>query len=85
MKKRIVRILSLMTLVFALNFVSTDIQAQCPMCKMSAEKNLDGGGTAGKGLNAGVLYMLMTPYILVGTIGYIWWRNKRKEEEVEFE
>ncbi|MCB0706393.1 MAG: hypothetical protein KDC34_13845 [Saprospiraceae bacterium] len=57
--------------------------AQCPMCKMSAESNLKDGGSAGKGLNAGILYMLAAPYFLVGTIGFIWYRNRRKEEEEE--
>ena len=61
----------------------TTVQAQCPMCKMSAESNLRAGGTAGKGLNAGILYMLAMPYLLVGTIGFIWYRNRRREEEEE--
>lgn len=64
---------------------SYDSFAQCPMCKMSAESNLKNGGTAGKGLNAGILYMLALPYTLVGTIGYIWWRNNRRKEEDEVE
>ena len=51
------------------------------MCRMSAESNLKNGGTAGKRLNNGVLYMLATPYLIVGAIGYIWWRNRRREEE----
>jgi len=59
-------------------FVSSDIAAQCPMCKMSAESNLKAGGTAGKGLNNGILYMLTLPYILVGSLGYLWWRNRRR-------
>ena len=62
----------------------TVVQAQCPMCKMSAESNLKAGGTAGKGLNAGILYMLVMPYVLVGSIGFIWYRNRRKEEDEEF-
>lgn len=62
-----------------------DLIAQCPMCKMSAESNLKNGGTFGKGLNSGILYMLSLPYILVGTIGYIWWKNNRKREEEEME
>lgn len=53
---------------------------QCPMCRMSAESNLQGGGSAGKGLNTGILYMLAAPYVLVGTIGYLWWRSKKKED-----
>ncbi len=61
-------------------FISTDIVAQCPMCKMSAETNLRDGGTAGKGLNKGILYMFAMPYLLVGTLGYLWWRNKRTIE-----
>ena len=60
---------------------SYEASGQCPMCKMSAESNLKNGGSAGKGLNAGILYMLALPYTLIGTIGYIWWRNRRKEED----
>lgn len=63
--------------------LSSELTAQCPMCRMAAESNLENGGTQGKGLNAGILYMLATPYLLVGTIGFLWWRNRRKEESVE--
>ncbi len=53
--------------------------AQCPMCRMSAESDLENGGDKGRGLNTGILYMLAMPYLLVGGIGYLWWRNRRKE------
>lgn len=56
--------------------------AQCPMCKMAAESNLDHGGTAGQGLNTGILYMLMMPYLLVAIIGYIWYRNRKTDVEL---
>jgi len=55
-----------------------DLAAQCPMCKMSAESNLQAGGTAGKGLNRGILYMFATPYLLVFTLGVLWYRNRVK-------
>ncbi len=58
---------------------STDIMAQCPMCRMAAESNLKNGGSAGKGLNAGILYMLVVPYLVVGTIGFIWWKNHKRQ------
>lgn len=61
----------------------TATHAQCPMCKMSAEQNLKDGGTAGKGLNQGILYMFVMPYILVGCIGYVWYRNKLSDEDHE--
>ena len=56
-------------------------EAQCPMCRMSAESNLKNGGSEGKGLNNGILYLLATPYLAVGLIGFIWWKNRRKEED----
>jgi len=82
MKKRLLKILALF---FVLSF-STPIvlPAQCPMCKMSAESNLKDGGSAGKGLNTGILYMLALPYVLVGTIGYIWWRNRKQDVDEVF-
>ncbi len=53
------------------------------MCKMSAEADLKNGGSNGKGLNAGIVYMLTVPYILMGTIGFLWYRERRKIAEEE--
>lgn len=66
-------------------FSNTELNAQCPMCRMSVESNYKNGGSAGKGLNMGILYMLAMPYLLVGTIGYLWWRNRNKEFSDEHE
>jgi len=57
--------------------IGPDLDAQCPMCKISAESNLKDGGTAGKGLNAGILFMLSMPYLLVGTLAYVWFKNRK--------
>lgn len=81
MKARILRWFTALALCLTLSFaLVAPLQAQCPMCRMTAESNLENGGDAGRGLNQGILYMLATPYLLVGLIGYIWWRNRRKEE-----
>jgi hypothetical protein len=76
-------VLSLSLLFFIGIFPTSSVTAQCPMCKMSAESNLKNGGTAGKKLNTGILYMLATPYLIIGTIGFIWWRNRIKEQRLE--
>ncbi len=82
MKARITKYLSILALAFTLSVgTSTPVQAQCPMCRMSAESNLKNGGTQGRGLNNGILFMLAMPYLLVGAIGFVWWKNRRKEEE----
>ena len=76
----------MLVLAISLNMVSpAPLPAQCPMCRMSAESNLKNGGQTGQGLNNGILYMLATPYLLVGLIGFLWWRNRRKEYEIEEE
>ena len=85
MKMRLPKIITVIVLFFSVSLYTPDATAQCPMCKMSAESNLKNGGTAGKGLNKGILYMLALPYTLVGTLGYIWWRNNRRKEEDEVE
>jgi hypothetical protein len=81
MKKNWINMFFAAVLVVVLSGTSSPVAAQCPMCKMSAESNLKNGGTAGRGLNAGILYMLITPYVLVGSIGYWWWRNRRKGQD----
>lgn len=65
-------------------FVIPEISAQCPMCKISAESNMRDGGTAGKGLNAGILYMFALPYLIIGTMGYLWFKNRKNyDQEVD--
>ncbi|MBL7803173.1 MAG: hypothetical protein JNL02_05520 [Saprospiraceae bacterium] len=81
MKNKLIKALGLLALVFTLQILPAPVGAQCPMCKATAESNLKNGGTAGRGLNAGILYMLVVPYLLVGSIGYWWWRNRKKEEQ----
>jgi hypothetical protein len=68
--------------LFALAPVAS-VRAQCPMCRATAESNLANGGSEGKGLNKGILYMLATPYLVVGLIGYLWWRNRRDGDTAE--
>lgn len=69
-------------LIFVLLLVAGDLLAQCPMCRATAESNLANGGTEGQGLNQGILYLLGMPYVLVGAIAFIWWRNRKREQEI---
>ena len=70
------RLLTLSFIIFCL-CLSADLLAQCPMCRTAAESNLRAGGTNGRGLNAGILYMLSAPYLIVMTLGLLWWRNQK--------
>lgn len=81
--KKLFKYITILLVALSLSFTSVDTFAQCPMCKMSAEQNLKMGGTAGKGLNRGILFMFAMPYLIVGTFGFVWYRNRRKEDEAE--
>ena len=61
--------------------LAVGVSAQCPMCRAAAETNLAQGGTEGKGLNKGILYMLAIPYLLISSIGYFWWKSKKEESK----
>ena len=76
-------VISLFIILLIVLLVQDYSFAQCPMCRMTAESNMQHGGTAGAGLNVGILYMLSLPYLLVGMIGYLWYKNRRREGEDE--
>jgi len=73
------RIVYVCFLLIAALFLSPDLSAQCAMCKANAE------ASNASGFNTGILYMLSLPYVMIGTIGYIWWRNRQNIENEEQE
>ena len=84
MTTKMVQILRGSLLALALVLIANmDAVAQCPMCRMSLESNLKNGGTAGQGMNAGILLLLATPYLLVGGIAFVWYRNKKSQTNAE--
>ncbi len=56
-----------------------EIIAQCSMCKANAKTAGDAGSNIGKGLNAGIEYMLVVPYIAAAVVGVLWYINYRKK------
>lgn len=58
---------------------SGDLNAQCAMCRATLETNVSNGeiGMADS-LNTGILYLFVMPYLLVATIGYMWYKKSRE-------
>lgn len=54
--------------------------SQCAMCTEVADESARNGNTAGDGINKGVLYLFLSPYLIVGTIGFILWRSRRRAQ-----
>nr|WP_138507268.1 hypothetical protein [Spirosoma lacussanchae] len=60
--------------------VGSDLMAQCAMCRGTVESTVSNGrSVVASELNVGILYLLVVPYLLVASIGYLWYRNSRLE------
>lgn len=53
------------------------LKAQCAMCKAVVES---GNLSEAEGLNTGILYLMVFPYILVGTLLYFIIKNRKKNK-----
>ncbi len=56
--------------------------AQCAMCKATLENNISNGhiGIAA-GINFGILYLFVAPYLFIIILAYFWYRTSRKNAE----
>lgn len=54
--------------------IPADILAQCSICTKTAQQL---GERPAKALNAGIIYLGLTPFLIIGYIGYRWWRNNQ--------
>ena len=71
------------TLIFLVFFSFTlKLNAQCAMCKAAVEANLKEGGSAGAGLNQGILYLMAMPYIALFVFGIFYYLQKRNKQTV---
>ncbi len=55
-------------------------QGQCSMCRANAKSSLQNGSDAALGLNAGIEYLLLMPYIAAVVVGVIFYINHRKKQ-----
>ena len=73
------RILSFCVVFFV--FVN-GIFAQGAMCKAVVEANLESGGSAGAGLNNGILYLMAMPYISILLFCLFWFFQNKKTKTI---
>tara|TARA_R110002049_G_scaffold1687_6_gene12790 strand:- start:699 stop:929 length:231 start_codon:yes stop_codon:yes gene_type:complete len=69
----------LIILLFLL--ISFSSEAQCAMCRAVLES--EEGSEMAKGVNNGIMYLMIFPYLLVGGIGYVVYRNRQKAKQLE--
>lgn len=61
---------------------AADLSAQCAMCRSTLQNNVSQGepGIAA-GINTGILYLLVFPYLLALLIGYLWYRHSQNHRQ----
>lgn len=61
--------------------IASDAHAQCSICTKTAGQL---GEKSAKGLNTGIVYLMLAPFTIVGYIGFKWWRaEKQNNAETE--
>ncbi|MEX2233403.1 MAG: hypothetical protein WD824_14665 [Cyclobacteriaceae bacterium] len=69
----------LLTSLFFMIAVAINASAQCAMCRSTLENNFSNGDPGiAAGINTGILYLLMLPYLAVVVIGILWYKSSRK-------
>ena len=59
---------------FIILIASITVEAQCAMCKAVVE---NGDAGMAEGVNSGITYLMVFPYILVGLLLYFIYRHRR--------
>lgn len=50
------------------------------MCTLNAEASVANGNTQGRGLNNGIMYLLVMPYLAVAVVGFLWYKKYRRKD-----
>ncbi|WP_299618194.1 hypothetical protein [uncultured Tenacibaculum sp.] len=56
-------------------FISLNINAQCAMCKAVIE---GGNEAVAEGVNNGITYLMVFPYLLIGLLLFFLYRHRKK-------
>jgi hypothetical protein len=64
--------------------LQADVFAQgCVQCRMGPSSNLEAGGNVARGINSGILYLMLIPYLLIMSIvGYVFRKQLSEKWEL---
>jgi hypothetical protein len=52
------------------------------MCRSTLENNFSNGNPGiGAGINTGILYLLVLPYLAVMILGYLWFKSSKNAQQ----
>jgi hypothetical protein len=68
------RVLFFFVLFFSISILTDSAIAQCSICTKTAQQL---GERPAKGMNAGIIYLMVAPLAIIGVVGYRWYKNNR--------
>ena len=71
------KLIFILILSFCLGLFGPSANAQCSICTRTAQQL---GEKPAKGLNAGIIYLALTPIAIMGILGYSWWKKNHSNE-----
>lgn len=77
MKKLIVSLFLVLAAAF-------NVSAQCAMCRSTLENNFSNGDPGiAAGINTGILYLLVLPYLAIAVLGILWFKSTKNGSKNE--
>lgn len=65
------KLVALLSLVLLLN-LAEDVKAQCSICTKTAQQL---GHKPAKGMNTGIIYLMIAPLAIIGFVAFRWWKG----------
>lgn len=66
--------------LFLLILNTQEVIAQCSVCTKTAEQLGEGPASA---LNNAIVYLMMTPLLIMGYVGFRWWKKEKEIMAIE--
>ncbi|MGY8932689.1 MAG: hypothetical protein ACKVIM_00820 [Flavobacteriales bacterium] len=73
------KVKTVLIVTIILLFCSISAEAQCAMCRAVLES--DENNQTAKGVNNGIMYLMVFPYLLIGAVGYAIYRSRKEAKE----
>ena len=73
------KVKTVLIITIILLFCSISAEAQCAMCRAVLES--DENSQTARGVNNGIMYLMVFPYLLIGAVGYAIYRSRKEAKE----
>ena len=58
----------------------SEVSAQCSICTKTAGQL---GEKKARGLNSGIVYLMLTPFAAAGWVGYKWYKSEKANKSID--